>query len=404
MTIFGNSVFQMCATGAIGLAIGLAKGVGKPFFDQSSEPCSKPYGKHPLIHLHEQAESSDFLSDEQIYESLKILNPTVCSELIGKVHQLSHGQVQNGASGRNILQSIREIVSRQLSCLSDTQKNQVYGSIYQIEKVERQLETNDPEYGKNHALDNIPRLIRALGRQGHHLFLKPESTPIYEGFEPPRLETRSNCFDLGKPSPNRGKISYINGIGTTFERARYDAYRLSDSVAQGKNLECVYNATHEAYGSKVCESILGQGGISTTPVRLLLEQWQDFFNSVPLGECYLQICYSQGAIHVKNALDALPPELRERICVIALAPAAFIPYCKGCQVIHFFKASDPIPTSLATGNKRVVDASWDKAVVQVPTEGEETYNPHDPFSPNYLSAFRGQVQHYLQHNRLDLPT
>jgi hypothetical protein len=56
-------------------------------------------------------------------------------------------------------------------------------------------------------------------------------------------------------------------------------------------------------------------------------KWTKFFAANidnPFAKC-LHVCQSQGALHTKNALLRLPKEIRERIIVVAIAPAAVVP-------------------------------------------------------------------------------
>ena len=63
--------------------------------------------------------------------------------------------------------------------------------------------------------------------------------------------------------------------------------------------------------------------------------WNSFFDKSSANAKFLMICHSQGAIHVRNALLDYPPELRKRIIVVAIAPAAYI-YQKTCaKMIHY---------------------------------------------------------------------
>jgi hypothetical protein len=62
---------------------------------------------------------------------------------------------------------------------------------------------------------------------------------------------------------------------------------------------------------------------------------EQFFEKSSANVKFLMICHSQGAIHVRNALLDYSPELRKRILVVAIAPAAYI-YRETCaKVIHY---------------------------------------------------------------------
>ena len=72
------------------------------------------------------------------------------------------------------------------------------------------------------------------------------------------------------------------------------------------------------------ECLMGLDYIATEPVRQLHKMWNSFFEKSSANAKFLMVCHSQGAIHVRNALLDYPPELRERILVVAITPAAYI--------------------------------------------------------------------------------
>ncbi len=124
-------------------------------------------------------------------------------------------------------------------------------------------------------------------------------------------EVQSKIFDLGLPEPSVGRIMFINGMWNTFGDALINVEHLSQ-ICGGHNVHAVYNATH---GHKVdaVEGKIGLSFIATTPVRLLHQQWNDFFKNCSPNAKILMYCHSQGAIHVRNALVDYPEELRQRI-------------------------------------------------------------------------------------------
>lgn len=138
-----------------------------------------------------------------------------------------------------------------------------------------------------------------------------------------------------------------------FQNARWDAERMSDYFCDGNDLFCVYNANNGFIEWGEC--VVGQAGISTTPVRYLFDCWQNFFEDFSYldNSKFLQICTSQGVIHVNNALSALPPWLAKRICVLAVTPGIYISPQPGVQVVHFMKMEDHISAHLALGRSRV---------------------------------------------------
>ncbi|HEY4831286.1 MAG TPA: hypothetical protein VIH61_01825, partial [Waddliaceae bacterium] len=101
----------------------------------------------------------------------------------------------------------------------------------------------------------------------------------------------------------------------------------------------------------------------------------------------------QGAIHVHNALLDYPPELRERIIVVAIAPGGYI-YQETCaQVIHYRNASkyrDPIPRIDKKGVARSKET-----IVDVVSHPEAGWLDHNFQSLTYQDNLRKRLQKFL---------
>ena len=164
-------------------------------------------------------------------------------------------------------------------------------------------------------------------------------------------------FDLnGFPNlPNDLGIGFINGIWNDAKGSRESAEYLS-KLAGGYNIHAVYNATHGTCVD-LNECKIGLNYIATEPVRQLHKMWNSFFEKSSANAKFLMICHSQGAIHVRNALLDYPPELRERILVVAIAPAAYI-YQETCAKVIHYRAEwwrDFVPRFDRAGAKREKD-------------------------------------------------
>jgi hypothetical protein len=133
---------------------------------------------------------------------------------------------------------------------------------------------------------------------------------------------RSVFYELGSDKSSEIGIGFINGIRNTLEDSvRSTVY--TSHLADGRNVCGIYNATHGLMAD-LMECGGAQQGVHVPPVQLLKNQWQQFFEKHPNGR-FLQICHSGGTIHVKNTLLDLPQALRNRITVVAIAPAAIVP-------------------------------------------------------------------------------
>lgn len=76
------------------------------------------------------------------------------------------------------------------------------------------------------------------------------------------------------------------------------------------NIFGVYNPSYSLIGD-LCRSVALLGKKKSQEEKLLHQVWNDFFSkSNPLGYL-LQVCSSQGAILVRNALCSYCPELRK---------------------------------------------------------------------------------------------
>jgi hypothetical protein len=88
------------------------------------------------------------------------------------------------------------------------------------------------------------------------------------------------------------------------------------------------------------EAFMGLMRIDTDPVAKLHQLWDEEFARLGKDGKILQICHSQGCIHVRNALETYDKEKRNNVLVIAVCPAAYISkdICGG--VMHLVNDSD----------------------------------------------------------------
>src|SRR5262249_35061225 len=145
---------------------------------------------------------------------------------------------------------------------------------------------------------------------------------------------------------------FVNGIMNSFDEAKETARYLS-ALAGGYNVHAVYNASH---GPKwdLYECDLGLNFKATEPGRQIHKMWNSFFEKSSKNAKFLMICHSQGAIHVRNALLDYSPTLRERILVVAIAPAGYI-YQVSCATVTHYRAAfyrDFIPHLDGEGKRR----------------------------------------------------
>lgn len=123
----------------------------------------------------------------------------------------------------------------------------------------------------------------------------------------------------------RCRIGGINGINTTRDQARAHADYIAQFVPD-RSIDWLHNRSHGPIADLAEIVSLNYAGFSPGTGRELLKAWISFDEEN--RECseakYLQVCHSQGAIHVRNALLQATERVRDRVIVVAIAPAAVV--------------------------------------------------------------------------------
>lgn len=142
---------------------------------------------------------------------------------------------------------------------------------------------------------------------------------------PSRLQ-KSHLFTTSGERPSSCRIGGINGINTSLDCAIGHADYIG-GLTSGKSIDWVYNNSHGILADLFLEVPLNYSGMSPNTANLLKDNWVAFHkeNKDNPKAKYLQFCHSQGVIHVKNALENAPQEIRDRVMVVAIAPAMVIP-------------------------------------------------------------------------------
>jgi hypothetical protein len=174
---------------------------------------------------------------------------------------------------------------------------------------------------------------------------------------------------------------------TEYVDAKQHAQFLS-ALADHHNIHGVFKANRPLH-LELLESI---SSFDTPPVLLLQNQWRAFFLRQP--DCkYLQICHSQGVLHVKKALEGLTAEERKKIIVVAIAPQVTIPNDLCYKVDHYLSTRDFVP--YLQGNP--VENSLSQDVhIRAPEKKAPLWD-HDFESPSYLEALRFHIENYIEH-------
>ena len=156
-------------------------------------------------------------------------------------------------------------------------------------------------------------------------------------------ENRTRTFTTaGISLPNLG-IGGINGMLTEpsggFSHASYVT-----ELAGGISINWTYNHTN---GPLDIVEVFAMNylGFSPNTARELGNVWTRFHEKHldNPNVKYLQLCHSQGAIHTLNALINLPKEIRDRVIVVAIAPAVLIPKALCFDSSNYACKGDPVP-------------------------------------------------------------
>ena len=343
---------------------------------------------HPLIKLF-------FSNSDNVQELLEIffINcPILAESWKNNMNSLESHVSQ--LPPKEISDTVQRFVVQLFENLSESEQNKIHGSLYKVLRPQ----TNDPEWGKHHCFDCIPALIGALEKS--QLIESPSPLKVNVWINENNLSQKSCFFELeGKGTQEFREIGYINGIGTDLDTAKSDAGRISDTLCHGLNFSCVYNATHSPTVDMI-NTLRIFGGNIPKPAIKLLKRWKEFFQKHPNeNHKFLQIGFSQGVLMVEVALRLLPLNLRQRIEVIAIAPATFIPTVEGCNVRHFVKKEDIYPNAYAKGRDRL---QYDDPDIIIVEHSDTGVNPHNPHCRHYSDAIRPFTESYLYNGSIQL--
>ena len=126
------------------------------------------------------------------------------------------------------------------------------------------------------------------------------------------------------------------------------------------------------------------------PVRLLHEKWTGLLQC---HDRHLEVCTSQGCIHVRNALEALPHEVRQRISVLAIAPGAYISEDICYRAEHYYTKNDFVAKSDPFGAYRCKGN-----VHLLPSHPDAPWFDHSISSPTYKDHIEEHIDRFIQTN------
>ncbi len=207
------------------------------------------------------------------------------------------------------------------------------------------------------------------------------------------------------------QIMGVNGIDNSLEDAVKHAEYLEQG-ARGKAVDWVYNHSNSPLMDVAEVVILNIPGSSPNTGKLLQENWVAFHEQNkdnPNAKC-LQFCHSQGAIHVRNGLASAPEEIRDRVIVVAIAPAAIISDDICYQSFNYASKSDLVPkaelvvagffdTGETAASERVQAALTKQGqLILLDPHPDATGIDHDFQSPTFYEYIKRHLDSYFEKN------
>ncbi len=289
------------------------------------------------------------------------------------------------------------------------QKTEAYLLRTELAKMEDSRISGDA-WGEEHFWDEPRKVVGVLHRLG---FLGARGRTeisynlrLFGGHERSSSYYYSLSEKWGQEAAG-GRISYVNGMGTSQASAGIDAARISDLFAGQNNLFCVYLPTRQDapvgdLSGFVLDSLrylAVEGGSYTRTSCLIAQQWIEYLTREP-EKCFLQTCHSEGAAHVNAALRILREnrsDLVSRLRIISFCGASIITTLPGelLQVINFFKLEDSIPTDIARGREAI-----DPPTLHIRVVSHTTAAPHDHISHDYIVAAKPHFDLFMHSGSL----
>jgi len=166
--------------------------------------------------------------------------------------------------------------------------------------------------------------------------------------------------------------------------------RYLSQYAGGAKVYGVYNASNSAIGDLI-DSGLGRIGIMTPPTQKIKDEWHQFFATSGPGAKFFQPCHSHGATHVKNAPLTSPEEVRQRIIVLAIAPAEIIPR-KLCFKSYNYISRRDFVTHLDVIGK----LKYGHQLRILEPHPDAKFFDHDFLSPTFAETIKHHIKEYIK--------
>jgi|GEM_PF-5096297 len=203
-------------------------------------------------------------------------------------------------------------------------------------------------------------------------------------------------------------ISATNGINTT--EAEAASHQLYVQKLAGQKVNWVYNRSHGAILDLMEVFTMNYLGLSPNTAKELRGKWSAFHerNLGNPNEKLLHYCHSQGAIHTFNALRCCPSEVRDRVIVVAIAPAKIIPremchqsfnYASKKDIVHYGELTTAgFFDSSETGSSKYMEIMLNnrEQLILLDPHPDAKNIDHGFQSPTFRDVIERRLKKYLQ--------
>lgn len=227
----------------------------------------------------------------------------------------------------------------------------------------------------------------------------------------PSAPTKSCIIETEGVKKPGVQIGFINGMNTSFPECKNHLEHVK-RIAGDVRIEGVYNHSNGVAVDLAEIVVLNYAGIAPITADLLVEKWTQFHqeNIHNPDAKYLQFTHSMGTIQTKDGLQRAPQEIRDRVIVVAIAPAVVIPrelchdsfhYASKKDIVHY--GEDAHTHFLAAFNDepeqmdmlKQLSLNKEKIVFLDPHEDAKGID-HDFESPTFHKEIKQHIDEYLK--------
>lgn len=236
---------------------------------------------------------------------------------------------------------------------------------------------------------------------------KDHSANLFSGLEAISLQGKNPTAIPDRKNDIRYCIGGINGINTTKLGAESHASYIK-KLANNYDVNWTYNRTHTAPVDIAEVFTMNYFGFSPNTAREMQNKWVNFhrMNKDNPNAKYLHFCHSQGAIHTKNALMNCPKIVKDRVIVVAIAPAAVVPRKICHQSYNYASKNDIVPYGeiifseffASIGEYKSLEKAFEnrKELILLDPHPDVKGIDHDFQSPTFEQKIREHTEKYLK--------